>query len=225
MKITPDEMNLITGHLSSHGCEWVFNPPHASHFGGIWERQIGIIRRVLDTMFLQLGKHQLTDEILSTFMAEACGIVNSRPITSVSSDANDPQALTPAMLLTTKMQPLHPPPGDFVKEDLFARKRWRHVQYLANQFWIRWRREYLQSLQPRQKWLESKPNLAEGDVVLLREKENPRCNWPLARVIKTYNSDDGKVRKAEVKFCRNGTQRTALRPISELILIESSVQT
>ena len=178
-----------------------------------------------DTTLLRLGKHQFTNEILSTFMAEACGIVNSCPITSVSSDANEPQALTPAMLLTTKMQPLHPPPGDFVKEDLVARKRWRQVQYLANQFWIRWRQEYLQGLQPRRKWSESKPNLAEGDVVLLREKENPRCYWPLARVVKTYNSDDGKVRKAEVKFYRNGAQRTALRPISELILIEHSVQT
>ena len=66
----------LTRFLSSQNCEWVFNPPHASHFGGVWERQIGIIRHILESMFAQLGKHQLTHNTLATFMAEACAIVN-----------------------------------------------------------------------------------------------------------------------------------------------------
>ena len=35
-----------------------------------------------------------------------------------------------------------PPPGQFIKEDLYLQKRWRRV---------RWKKEYLLSLQPRQK--------------------------------------------------------------------------
>ena len=48
------------------GCKWEFNPPHASHFGGVWERQINTIRHVLDAMFTELGQSQLTHELLVT---------------------------------------------------------------------------------------------------------------------------------------------------------------
>ncbi|XP_070581564.1 uncharacterized protein [Ptychodera flava] len=173
-------------------------------------------------MHYQLGKQQYTHDLLTTLMAEASAIVNSRPITTVSSDANDPQALTPNMLLTMKTQSPTPPPGSFVQQDIYSRKRWRRVQYLADQFWIRWRKEYLQSRQPRPKWNKSTINVKEGDVVLLREKEYARNSWPLARIVKVYPSDDNKVRKVDVMIYKDGEHRTYLRPISELVLIEST---
>ncbi len=209
-------------YLATKNCEWIFNPPKASHFGGVWERQIQTVRRVLDSMFAQLGKHQLTHEILVTFMAEACAVVNSRPITTIPSDANDPQALSPAMLLNLKTQLHEASPGDFTKEDVYGRKRWRRVQYLADQFWIRWKKEYLQSLQPRRKWCEAKPNVSNGDVVLLCDKDSPRYSWPLARVLKAHPSKDGKVRKADIMICRDGIRRTYLRPTAQLVLIEKA---
>ena len=212
----------VASYLSSQQCEWLFNPPHASHFGGIWERQIGTIRRVLDAMFLALGKHQLTHEILATFLAEAAAIVNSRPLCCISPDGDNPQPLTPSMLLTLKTQQLQPLPGNFVRQDEYVRRRWRRVQYLADQFWLRWKREYLQSLQPRRKWHDVKQDLGEGDVVILRDKELPRCQWPLARVVNVHPSKDGRVRKAEVVVCTKGAKRTYLRPISELVLIDKA---
>ena len=67
----------IERFVAEQGCEWKFNPPHASHFGGAWERQIGTIRSVLDAMFAELGKAQLTHELLVTLMAEVTAIVNN----------------------------------------------------------------------------------------------------------------------------------------------------
>ena len=96
-------------YTKGQGCEWLFNPPHASHFGGVWERQIGTIRRVLDAMFLELGRSQLTHELLVTLMTEVTAIVNARPLTTVPSDADEPQPLSPAMLLTMKTRPLASP--------------------------------------------------------------------------------------------------------------------
>ena len=32
---------VFQSYLAEQSCEWLFNPPHSSHFGSIWERQIG----------------------------------------------------------------------------------------------------------------------------------------------------------------------------------------
>jgi hypothetical protein len=51
---------------------------------------------------------------------------------------------------------------------------------IAEQFWMRWRKEYIQNLQPRRKWLHQKPSLKTGDVVLVRnsDEEKSLANWP-----------------------------------------------
>ena len=90
------------------GCKWEFNPPHASHFGGVWERQINTIRHVLDAMFTELGQSQLTHELPVTLMAEVVAIVNARLIAALPSDTDDPQPMSPAMLLTMKTRPAGP---------------------------------------------------------------------------------------------------------------------
>ena len=63
--------------------------------------------------------------VLQTFLYEAMFIVNSRPLTVES--INDPtsvEPLTPNHLLTIKCKAALPPPGTFVKEDVYVRKRW-----------------------------------------------------------------------------------------------------
>ena len=84
LKASMNELNQerIDKLLTNHNCEWMFNSPHASHTGGIWERQIGTVRRVLEAMYVQLGKPQFTHDLLATLMAEVCAIVNARPITT-----------------------------------------------------------------------------------------------------------------------------------------------
>jgi hypothetical protein len=98
------ELANIKRWVTEQDYEWLFNPPHASHFGGVWERQIGI----LDAMMLKIGPSQLTHEVLTTLMAEVTGIVNARPIALIPTDTDQPQPLTPAMLLTMKTKPLLP---------------------------------------------------------------------------------------------------------------------
>ena len=90
------------------------------------------------------------------------------------------------------------PPGDFTGKDLL-KGQWRQVQALANEFWSRWRNEYLSTLHPRRKWHSTHRNLQPGDIVLLKQTQAPRNEWPLALVTSTFPSGDGKVRKVEVK--------------------------
>ena len=104
-------------------------------------------------------------------MSEVAAIINARPITAIPSDIDEPLPLTPAMLLTQKTRP-----GTFTTHDVYVRQRWRKLQFLASQFWTRWRRGYIQNLQVRTKWNKEQRNLAVGDIVLMKDEEAHRNN-------------------------------------------------
>ena len=213
------DQEKIGDFLTEQGCDyitWKRNTPYASHMGGVWERQIRTVKSVI-TSLLKSSPRRLDEESLRTFMTEAEGIVNSRPLTL--ENLHDPEStpLTPNQILTMKTKVAPPPPGVFQKEGIYARKRWRVVQHLANAFWSRWRKEYLQLLQQRQKWNEVKPNLQVGDVVLMKDDGAPRCNWPMARVIELHEGDDELVRSVTL-YSKGSTYK---RPIHKTILLVS----
>ena len=80
-----------------HEVEWVFNPPHASHHGGMWERMIRMVWRIL--VALLNANSRMTDDVMHTVLCEIENVVNSRPISKVSDDVEDPSALMPNHLL------------------------------------------------------------------------------------------------------------------------------
>ena len=128
------DRDKIRKSLLAENCDFVefeHITPRASHMGGSWERQIRTLRSALNRLFQETGQ-QLDDEVLRTVMAEAESVVNSRPLTYV--DASDPDSLaptTPNQLLTLKHKVVLPLPGNFDRADVYARQRWRRVQYLA----------------------------------------------------------------------------------------------
>ena len=69
----------IEGFCVQRCIEWHFNPPHASHMGGIWERLIRTIKRVLSVLLID--KQRLSDDVLETLFCEVESVVNSRPLT------------------------------------------------------------------------------------------------------------------------------------------------
>ena len=199
-------------HLLVKEIRWDFNPPTASHMGGSWERQIRTVRKVLNAV----TKEQIfDDERLSTIFCEVESIVNGRPITPNSDDPRDLEALTPNKLLLLRDSDMVVP-GTYGKPDSYGR-RWKHVQFVAQQFWKRWVREYLSTLQLRSKWLEKRPNLKTGDLVLMMDESLPRKNWPLARVEDVSVSKDGLVRSVSVR----SSCGVYTRPIAKLCLLES----
>ncbi len=197
------DTHRLSTYLSQKQCDFVMNAPHSSHAGGVWERQIRTVRSVLNTT-LSLAHGRLNDASLRTLFYEAMAIVNSRPLTVdnlINPDSLVP--LTPNHLLHMKSNTTLPPPGVFSKEDLYGAKRWRHVQFLTEQFWCRWRREYLQNIIARQRWHSPKRNLREGDIVLDIDELSPRGEWRLARVLETVLPEQGRTRtKSENLFWR-----------------------
>lgn len=135
---------------------------------------------------LAQAKGRLDDTSLRTFFYEAMSIVNYRPLTT--NTINDPKSvepLTPNHLLTMKTSVPLPPPGNFVREDLYTRERWQRMQYLSEQFWCRWHKEYLANVS-RQQWNTPRRNVRIGDVVIVKD------------IVETNENDDGRVQK--VKF-------------------------
>ena len=177
---TTIDIDDIRAYLNSVDSDWIFNPAHASHFGGVWERKIGSVRRVLEGTLQMLGQHCLTRDELHTLLVEASAIVNSAPLWELFSDPEAPQPLCPAMILTLHDSVPYPaPPGVFNADSFSNGKRlWRRAQYLADQFWTRWQKEYIQELQSRRKWRQPKKSLVIGDIVLLRDKQLPRNHRP-----------------------------------------------
>ena len=99
--------------MSQRAIRWLFNPPAASHMGGVWERQIRSVRRILSTI---MTEQVPTSEMLTTLLVIVEGIINNRPLTPASDDSNDLEPLTPNHLLIHR--PTSAPPGLFNENDL-----------------------------------------------------------------------------------------------------------
>ena len=151
----------------------------------------GTVRNPLETILVKAG-NQLDDEAFRTFITEVECIVNSRPLTIANlCSSHAPEPLTPNHLLTMKPKIVLPPPGKFQQADVYSRKWWRRVQYLANEFWLRWCQDFLHYLQVQKKWVRPERNLMVGVVVISKEIHGTCNQWPLARVVETYPSEDG----------------------------------
>ena len=101
--------------------------------GGAWERMIRLVRQILTSL---LPGKNLNDDSLHTLLLEVDAMINSRPLTDVSAKTDDTLPLTPNHLL--KMDPSTGlPPTLTALSDVYARERYRVVQYVADEFWRR----------------------------------------------------------------------------------------
>lgn len=197
-EIVTEDTN-IKDFLLQNQITWIFNSPHDSHMGGAWERMIGL----LDCMLLGVDGNNLTHEVLATFMAEVCAIVHSHTLVPVSSDPEAPEVLTPNVLLTQKTEPVVEARLEVSTKDMYSR-HWRRVQHLADVFWSRCGKEYLHTLQVRQKWRENLENIKENDTVVMKDAQVCRLEWQMAVVDRVFPSDDGRIRTVEIAIIRDG---------------------
>ena len=165
------------------------NPPHSSHHGGVYEQRICSVRRIFEASLQLLGKRGLARDDFITLLL-------------VSNDPEDPLPLSPAMLLTQREHPNAAPIEIFSESDLdsYGPRRYRRVQYLADQFWTLWRKEHLHQLTLRRKWQKPTRCFAKGDLVLVRNILNPRNNWETGVVLEVFPITDRLVRSVKVSL-------------------------
>ncbi|XP_022806184.1 uncharacterized protein LOC111343295 [Stylophora pistillata] len=184
----------ISDYLSQKDIHWHFNPPATPHSGGIWERLVQSCKKALEVV---LHGQVVTDEVLETAFAETEALVNSRPLTEVSSDSGF-EAITPNHLLSSPADPVLPC-GVFSDKETSSKKRWRQVQVMVDQVWRRWLKEYLPTPTERKRWNLPSYNLGVGDFVLVVDEKTQKGDWPLARVTKIFPGKDDTIRVCEVK--------------------------
>ncbi|CAK1589589.1 unnamed protein product [Parnassius mnemosyne] len=194
--------------LAESRIQWKLIPPNAPHFGGCWESNIKCIKTHL---YRVIGQQILTFEELQTVLSQIESILNSRPLTVLSSDPSDPAALTPAHFLHTVPLDFLPAP-DIDDSIPHLLTRCELLDKLVQSFWMRWRREYLHSLQARQKWNSPSFPVKEGTVVVVIQDNITPLHWPLGIITQTFKGKDDVIRVAMVRT-KHGTYQ---RPVVKL---------
>lgn len=205
------DQNAIQERFTSAEQKWTFITPTASHMGGAWERLIQVVKNCLNQM---LNTKRPTYEMLVTLMAEVENIVNSRPLTYISLDHMDDEALTPNYFLfgsSNAMKPI----GETMARDL-NRNDWRAIQEMTKHFWHRFVMEYLPDLTKRAKWFKQVEPIKVGDVVVNIDEKQPKNTWEKGIVEDVIVAKDGCIRQVIVRFER----RILKRPVSKLAILD-----
>uniref|UniRef100_A0A8D9BE06 Integrase catalytic domain-containing protein n=1 Tax=Cacopsylla melanoneura TaxID=428564 RepID=A0A8D9BE06_9HEMI len=185
----------IQNELNLTRVVWKTNPPLAPHMGGIWESQM---RPIKSHLMKVVGTQILTFEELSTVLIQIEALLNSRPLCKLSSDVSEVSALTPAhFLLAEPVRWL--PAKDVSMSNVNRLSRYELLDQLVQSYWARWSREYLTTLQVRDKWTTNKGDLNVGDTVILIQDNLPVLQWPLGIVQDVFPGRDGITRVAVVK--------------------------
>lgn len=137
------------------------------------------------------------------------GLCEAEAINKASTDPNDLEPLTPNHLLLLKTMPSLPP-GQLKNEDIYARHRWKQVQYISDLFWKHWIREYL--------WFGVKRNFLTGNIVLIVDDSAPCNSWLTGRIVQTIPDRKGLVRQVRIR-----TKTSYLdRPITKIFLLQEA---
>ena len=193
--------------------------------GGVWERLIRSVKRPLRKV---VGRTNLTYDELQTLVVEIEGIVNARPVTYVYDDTESISfSLTPSHLvygrrITNMPNSQH---YEIVSTYHSLTQKAKHHRKVLEQFTRQWRNEYLLALgeQASIKTRDNRnPEIAIGDIVIVRNDQTKRVFWKLAKVEQLLRGEDGIPRAAVVRVLRENANHSQLlrRSIQHLIPIE-----
>lgn len=208
-------------HFTSQGVKWKFIIELAPWQGGMWERLVRSTKRCLIKI---IGRSVLTYSELNTVLVEIESVINSRPLTYVFDDTEGlSYPLTPSQLINGRNLQRLPNDGHYelvsTYEGLSKRARYHHR--LLTQFASRWKNEYLLSLleayRPRNG--NKEPIIGVGDIVILRNDQQKRSFWKLAKILELYQGQDGSVRSAKIQVAGD-SKKVFNRSLRHLIPLE-----
>uniref|UniRef100_A0A2A4JM97 Uncharacterized protein n=1 Tax=Heliothis virescens TaxID=7102 RepID=A0A2A4JM97_HELVI len=194
-KFLKTNCDSLSEEMAQEGINFNFIPAYSPHFAGLAEAGVKSTKHHLIRV---LGLCNLTYEELYTTLVQVEAILNSRPLTPLSSNPEDLMPLTPGHFIIGR--PLTSLPTiDITDHSTNSLSRFQRIEKLRQQFWRRWSKEYISELQLRTKWHTSKGSLKPNALVLLKDDNMPPLKWKLGRIVATYPGRDGVSRVADVK--------------------------
>ena len=156
------------------------------------------MRSCKQVFFSIIGNQKFTDEVLRTTFALVDQSLNARPITAVSSNPNELDAVTPNhFLLGHRCSSIS---SLAIATYFDHRKNHMRAKAYANAIWSRLLNEYVPSLDRRSKWQTPSPHkLPTGNLVWIWEKSSPRSYYPMAWVESLNYGQDSTARSANLK--------------------------
>ncbi|XP_076384330.1 uncharacterized protein LOC143262581 [Megalopta genalis] len=129
----------LQNFLTTKGITWHFTPVLSPHFGGLWEAAVKAFKHYIKRV---VGEELFTFEQFNTFVIEVEAVLNSRPLTPLSSDPNDTSPLTPGhFLIGSSLTAIAE--TDFRAIPNNRLSNWQHIQKVKQHFWTRWQKEYI----------------------------------------------------------------------------------
>lgn len=212
----------ISSYFANTMINFKFSPAYSPHFNGLAESAVKAVKHHLKRV---VSFAHLTYEEMNALLIQIEAILNSRPLTPISSDPSDLEALTPSHFLIGRALTLLPSPQTTVTDyaKICTLSRYMRIQVLKAHFWNRFYKEYISELQTRHKWKQTNGQLQIGEMVLIKDDRLPPSRWLLGRVTTLYPGSDGITRVADVRTA-TGTLRRAFNRLCPLpILIHPEV--
>lgn len=207
----------ISQYASENSINFKFSPAYSPHFNGLAEGSVKSFKHHLKRV---LAHANLTYEEMNTVLVQIESILNSRPLTPLSSDPRDLVPLTPAHFLIGRTLMMLPSPQ--VNDTTLSVSRYMRTHQLKAHFWSRYYKEYISELQKRQKWHKDGRRLKLGEMVVIKDDRLPPNRWLLGRVTGLRPGSDGVPRVADV-YTASGTLRRAFNRLCPLPILETSI--
>lgn len=202
-----ESSSTLVESIENTGISWSFIPPRSPHFGGLWEAGVKASKYHLKRI---ASNALLTFERFYTLLVQIEAILNSRPISPLSSDPLDLNPLTPAhFLIGRSMTAL--PDADLSTLPINRLSHFQYVQQLQQHFWSRWSREYISELQQRCKRTDKDFSLNVNDLVIVKEDNQPPCRWILGRITSLHPGRDGICRVASISTNKGNMKRAVAK--------------
>ena len=121
--------------LKRKGIQWDFIPTATPHYGGVWERVVGLFKKHIKAMAIGESIHY---DVFQTAIVEIEAALNRRPLTAVPAESNSCEAITPLSILNPTARSHSDVvviPDASSTEVNRLKSAWTNAQALVNRFW------------------------------------------------------------------------------------------
>lgn len=204
---------VLTGNFCiEQGIKWRFIPELAPWHGGFYERLIGLVKNCLKRT---LEKQTLNDNQFYTIIKEVEAVLNTRPLTYVSTDPE--HILKPSDFLNLgKCIMIEPSEEELFTERLTKSnliESWKRGMSIVEEFKKMFVNQYLLSLRERyDKNKEGRIRVNRipevGDRVQIKEDASNRLCWKVGNIEEVMKGGDGQIRVAKIRVGNKSYRRS-----------------